>query len=349
MTAGEETMRAIQLVEPGRPVVDATVERPRPGPGEVLVRVRAAGICHSDAHYRAGTSSSGPHPLVPGHEVAGTVAETGAGAAKPGEGERVCLHYLDTCGSCRACAAGEEQFCPEASMLGKSRDGGWAEYVCVPARNAVPIPEGVSFAHAAVMMCSTATSYHALRRARLAAGERVAVFGAGGLGLSAVQLARVCGAMEIFAVDVRPGPLETARELGATPVRADEGDPAARIREATEGKGVDVAVEVAGRPETVRASLASVAPGGRVALAGIFPGDVEIEPYAGIICREAELVGVSDHKLSEIRDLLAWAERGALRLDPVVRRIVSLEAEAVNAVLDRLEAFEADGRTVIVP
>lgn len=349
MTAGAEEMRAIRLVEPGRPVVGATVERPDPGPGEVLVRVRAAGICHSDAHYRAGTSSSGPHPLVPGHEVAGTVVETGPGTDGPRGGQRVCLHYLDTCGSCPACAAGEEQFCPDATMLGKSRDGGWAEYVVVPARNAVPLPDGVSFPHAAVMMCSTATSYHALRRARLAAGERVAVFGAGGLGLSAVQLARACGALEVYAVDVRPGPLETARELGATPVRADGEDPAARIREATGGKGVDVAVEVAGRPETVRASLRSLAPRGRLALVGIFSGAVEVEPYAEVIRREAELVGVSDHQLAEIPDLLAWAERGALRLDPVVRRTVPLEAGAVNEVLDRLEAFEAGGRTVIVP
>lgn len=349
MTGDGEGMRAIRLMEPGRPVEGQMVERPEPAPGEVLVRVGAAGICHSDVHYRAGTSPAGPLPLTLGHEVAGTVIEAGPGVARPAEGARVCLHYLDTCGACPECASGREQFCDEATMLGKSRAGGWAEYVRVPSRNAVPIPEGTSFAHAAVMMCSTATSYHALRRARLAAGDRVAVFGAGGLGLSAVQLARAAGALEVYALDVRDRPLEIARELGATALRADGGDPAGRIREATGGRGVDVAVEVAGRRAAVRAALEAVAPTGRVAVAGIFSGGVEVRPYPELIGREAELIGVSDHLLSEIPDLLEWEERGALRLDPVVRRTVPLEAEAVNGTLDRLEGLEAEGRTVIVP
>ncbi len=342
-------MRAIRLVEAGRPVEERVVERPEPGPGEVLVRVVAAGICHSDVHYRDGTAPAGPLPLTPGHEVSGTVAEAGPGTTGPDEGERVCIHYLDTCGSCPACVSGREQFCDEATMLGKSREGGWAEYVRVPARNAIPLPEGTPFPHAAVMMCSTATSYHALRKARLEAGERVAVFGAGGLGLSAVQLARAAGALEVFAVDVRDRPLEIARELGATPVRADGGDAAERIRDAASGSGVDVAVEVAGRRSTFRAALEAVAPRGRVALVGIFSGGVEVRPYAELIGREAELIGVSDHLLGEIPDLLEWEEQGALRLDPVVQRTVPLEADAVNEALDRLQRAEAEGRTVIEP
>lgn len=349
MTTSPAGMRAIRLAEPGRPVREEEVDRPEPGPGEVLVRVRAAGICHSDAHYRSGSSPAGPLPLTLGHEVAGTVVETGPGTAGPRPGERVCVHYLDTCGACPACAAGEEQFCDEATMLGKSREGGWAEYVRIPARNAVALPEGIPFPEAAVMMCSSATSLHALRRARMEAGDRVAVFGAGGLGLSAIQLARAAGALQVFAVDVREAPLEIARELGATPVRAGTEGAAARIRRATGGRGVDVAVEVAGRPSTVRDALEALAPMGRVALAGIFSGPVEVQPYTQLIGREAELIGVSDHVLHEIPELLEWAEQGALRLDPVVRSTVPLEAGPVNDVLDRLEAFEAEGRTVIVP
>lgn len=349
MSGAGETMRALRLLEPGEPVAEEAVERPEAGPGELVVRVRAAGICHSDAHYRSGASPAGPRPLTPGHDVAGTVHESGADADGLGEGQRVCLHYLETCGSCAACAAGEEQFCDDAAMLGKSRDGGWAEYVRVPARNAVPLPDGIPFPHAAVMMCSTATSYHALRKARIGPGERVAVFGAGGLGLSAVQLARASGALEVFAVDVRPGPLEAAAALGARPVHADEGDAPERIREATGGRGVDVALELAGMPETVRGALESLAPLGRAALAGIFPGTVEVAPYRELIGREAEIVGVSDHLLSEIPDLLAWAESGLLRLGPVIGRTVPLEAAAVNRELDRLQAFEGEGRAVIVP
>ncbi len=342
-------MKALQLVETGRPVVERSLPTPEPGPGEVLVRVRAAGICHSDAHYRAGSSPAGPLPLTPGHEVAGTVVRTGPGAGGSREGERVCVHYLDTCGSCPRCVAGEEQFCPEASMLGKSRSGGWAEYVRVPARNAVPLPGSVSFPRAAVMMCSTATAYHGLRRARLREDEDVAVFGAGGLGLSAVQVARAAGARRVFAVDVRAGPLETARRLGAEPVPWDGGDAVERLRGATGGEGVDVSLEVAGRPEAARAAVDVLAPLGRAALAGIFPGGIEVLPYDELIRREVELIGVSDHLRSEIADLLEWAEQGALRLDPVIRRTVPLEPAPVNRALDRLEEFRAEGRTVIVP
>lgn len=349
MRAAGGTMRALRLVEPGRPVEERVLERPEPGPGEVLVRVRAAGICHSDAHYRAGVSATAPPPVTLGHEVAGTVERTGPGVGGALEGERVCLHYLDTCGACGACVEGEEQFCDEAAMLGKSRNGGWAEFVRVPARNAVPVPEGISFPHAAVMMCSTATSQHALNRARMEAGDRVAVFGAGGLGLSAVQLALARGAGRVLAVDVRDAPLEAADELGATPVLGDGADASERVLEASGGRGVDVALELAGLPATARAALESLAPGGRLALAGIFADPVEVRPYREIICTEAEVVGVSDHLLPEIREVLAWAARGELRLDPVVRRAVPLRAEPVNEVLDRLETFEATGRTVIAP
>lgn len=323
---------------------------PEPGDGDVLVRVRASGICHSDAHYRAGTSEAGPPPITLGHEVAGTVERRGPGVQGPAEGTRVCLHYLATCGSCRDCASGREQFCAEAAMLGKSRDGGWAEFVRVPARNVVPIPDAVSFEHAAVMMCSSATSQHALNRARMEPGDRVAVFGAGGLGLSAIQLARARGAREVWAVDVREEPLETARGLGATPVLAGpDGGAGGELLEATGGRGVDVALELAGRPETVRTALRTVAPGGRVALAGIFSGSVEVEAYRDLIGRESELIGVSDHLLAELPEVLARASEGTLRLDPVVRRRVPLDADAVNRTLDRLEAFEEVGRTVVVP
>ncbi len=118
--------RAVRLAAPGRPLADETVEVAAPGPGEILVRVKAAGICHSDAHYRAGTGST-RHPLTLGHEVAGVVAATGTRVAAPRVGERVCLHYLVTCGACPDCRAGREQFCASGQMLGKDRDGGFAE------------------------------------------------------------------------------------------------------------------------------------------------------------------------------------------------------------------------------
>src|SRR4051794_15588943 len=133
MTAKTSRMRAIRLVAPGKPLEASDIAVPGPAAGEVLIRVRAAGICHSDAHYRAGRSSTGPPPLTLGHEIAGTIEECGPGVTQLKEGDRVCVHYLVTCGNCSWCHQGNEQFCARAQMLGKHRDGGYAEFINVPA------------------------------------------------------------------------------------------------------------------------------------------------------------------------------------------------------------------------
>src|SRR5438067_7652318 len=168
-------MRAVRLTKIQCPLINDEIDNPTARPGEVVVEIRAAGICHSDAHYRAGGGAV-TLPLTLGHEIAGVVASTG---------QRVALHYLHD----------------DGRMLGKEIDGGYAERIVVPAANLVPIPDAVPFDAAAIMMCSTATAYHALRLASLRAGESVAIIGFGGLGASAAQLAKVMGAGNIFAVD----------------------------------------------------------------------------------------------------------------------------------------------------
>jgi propanol-preferring alcohol dehydrogenase len=340
--------RAVRLPAPGRPLVDEAVETAPPGPGEILVRVMAAGICHSDAHYRAGTGAT-RHPLTLGHEVAGVVAATGTRVGSPRKGERVCLHYLVTCGTCRDCRAGREQFCPAGEMIGKDRDGGFAEYIRVPARNAHVLPDDIPFEQGAIMMCSSATALHALRKARVAKGETVAVFGVGGLGTSAVQLARALGASRVFAVDVNPAKLALAGRLGAEPVDAAAGDPVAAIRGATGGRGVDAALELVGFARTMEQSVAVLAPQGRAALAGLTRECITLAPYADLLNREAEVIGVSDHLAGEIPELIGYVRRGALDLGGAVTRVVPLAAVAINGVLDDLEAFRDDVRTVVQP
>src|SRR6185436_3432854 len=155
-----------------------------------------------------------------------------------------CVHYLVTCGECAFCRAGTEQFCPRGEMIGKHRDGGYAEFIAVPERSVFRLPDEIPFEQGAIMMCSSVTSLHGLRKARLQPGETVAVFGVGGLGISAVQLARALGAREVFAVDIQPRKLELARQLGAVPVLSDgseASDAAGSIRELNQGRGVDVA------------------------------------------------------------------------------------------------------------
>ncbi|MGC9335981.1 MAG: alcohol dehydrogenase catalytic domain-containing protein, partial [Anaerolineae bacterium] len=245
-------MKAVQLVAIGQPLELRQVPVPEIDDRDVLVRVKAAGICHSDVHYRAGTSPVGPLPMTPGHEVAGVVEEVGAQVANLGVGDRVCLHYLITCGDCAYCALGSEQFCVEGSMIGKYRDGGYAEYIAVPARSAVHLPEEIPFEQGAVMMCSSATSFHALRKGRLEAGETVAVFGIGGLGMSAIQLARTMGALDVYAVDINEKRLAMAEGFGAIPVNAAVSDPISKIRQLTNGRGVEVALELIGLPQTMK-------------------------------------------------------------------------------------------------
>jgi propanol-preferring alcohol dehydrogenase len=322
------------------------------GPGDVLVRVRAAGICHSDVHYRAGRSRVEPLPLTLGHEVAGEIAAVGEHVRDLRVGDPVCLHYLVICEQCDDCRAGREQFCATGKMLGHFTDGGWAEYIAVPARNAVPLPPRVPFAQGAVMMCSSATSLHALRKGRLAAGETVLVVGAGGLGMSAVQLARALGAADVIAVDRDAAKLALAERFGARTIQATDLTPdevVAQVRAMTNGRGVDVALELVGKPDTMRTALQSLAPLGRAVVVGLSDIDLPVDTYRDLIGREAELIGSNDHLLSELYELVGMADAGVLDLTDVVTHTVPLQARDINAVLDALDRHQAPVRTVVVP
>lgn len=341
-------MQAVRLLEAGRPLVGESVATPKPGPHDVLVRVRAAGVCHSDAHYRAGVAPANL-PCTLGHEVAGVVEAVGGEVDSFRAGDRVCLNYLVTCAACEWCRAGQEQFCTTGQMIGKHRDGGFAEFIVVPARGVLALPDRIPFEHGAVMMCSSATALHALNKARVIAGETVAVFGIGGLGVSAVQLARLRGCREVFAVDIHPRKLELARALGATPVDAKAGDPVAEIRRLTDGRGVDAAIEVIGLPLAMEQALRSLGIHGRMALAGLTDRQFSFSPYHDLLNREAEVIGVSDHLFPELRELIGYAERGELDLSRVVTRNLALDAAAINGALDELEAFGGEVRSVVSP
>jgi len=342
-------VKAVRLVQPGRPLELHGVPVPSPGSRDVLVRVKAAGICHSDAHYRAGKSRVHPLPMTLGHEVAGVVEQTGGEVKNLKRGDRVCLHYLATCGECGFCRQGEEQFCATGQMIGKYRDGGFAEFILMPARSVFKLPEGVSFQQGAIMMCSSATSLHALNKARLRPGESVAVFGAGGLGQSAIQLAKALGAGPVFAVDLNPGKLELAARVGAVPVNPTKSDPVTAIQELTQGRGVDVALELIGLPLTMQQAVRSLAIKGRAALVGITQDSFPVAPYHEVINKEAEIIGVSDHLGVELPLLLDLASKRKLGLSNLVTRSVPLEAKAINDTLDGLERFGNDVRVVVEP
>ncbi|MGD8701125.1 MAG: zinc-binding dehydrogenase [Desulfosarcina sp.] len=343
-------MKALRLVQPGQPLVMQEIPAPHIGPQDILVRVKAAGICRSDMHYRAGVSPVHPLPLTLGHEVAGVVEAIGTAVTRPTPGDRVCLHYLATCGECAYCFRGSEQFCTSGSMIGKYRDGGYAEYIGVPARMAFALPKAIPFEQGAVMMCSSATSLHAIFKANIKPGDTVAVFGIGGLGMSAIQLASVFGALDVLAVDIDEAKLKMAAALGGTPIDNREGRAVEAIMKATDGKGVAAAIELIGLPSTIRQAVDVIAPLGTIVLVGLGDQPVAIEPYVDLIGKEATVVGCADHLAQEIPLLLDLVQRNKLDLDHVVTRSVPLEADAVNAVLDQMETFSsADIRTVILP
>jgi len=345
------SMKALQIAGIGSPLQLRELPVPQPGYNEVLVRIKAAGICHSDVHYRCGVSKVGKIPITPGHEIAGVIEEVGTGVEKTGRlkpGQKVALHYLISCGSCYYCTTGNEQFCLSGKMIGKHCDGGYAEYITVPARNAVPLPEGISFMHGAVMMCSTATSFHALRKGRLRPGEKVAVFGIGGLGISAVQLAGALGAFEIYVVDINQDKLKRAENYGAVPVDASSSNPVDEIMSHTKGRGVDVALELAGLPVTMLQAIQCLAVFGRAVFVGITDKEISFMPYHELMAKEAEIIGANDHLLSEIHLLFDIAGKGKIDLSEVVTRTVSFDEDEVNNVMDELERFESTHiRTVI--
>lgn len=338
-------MRALQLVEYGKPLELREVPAIPVGKDEVTVAVSAAGICRSDVHYRAGFPKVGPLPLTLGHEIAGVVAAVGPSVHDLHEGDRVCVHYQVGCGSCDFCRQGFEQFCANGTMIGNGRPGGYAERITVPARNIVPVPDEVPLDHAAVMMCSSATSLHALRKGRTRAGDRVAVFGAGGLGMSAIQLARLEGASVVYAIDLNNAKLDQAASLGAQPIAAGN-DPVETLRQLG---GVDVALDLVGSVEVMQQCLESLAPMGRVVAVGLTADALAVGPYTDLVIGESELIGASDHLKSEIQELLQHAAAGRLVLDDIVGSRISLEAGAVNSALDELEAFRGAVRTVIEP
>lgn len=340
-------MKAIQLVQVGRPLAARDVAIPRLGPHDVLVAVKAAGICHSDAHYRAGVSPTGPLPVTPGHEVAGVIESVGPDVDTFRAGDRACLHYIVSCGSCRFCTTGREQFCESGQMIGKDRDGGYAEYVVVPSRSVVPLPDAVPFAQGAVMMCSSATALHAIRKSRLSRGETVAIFGIGGLGVSALQLARLSGAGRLIAVDVNAKKLALARTLGAETVDASREDPVRCIADLTGGRGADVAIELIGLPAVMQQAVRCLAVTGRAVIVGLTDGTLAVSPYHELINRETEVIGCSDHTRTEIEELLDWYQRGSLSLPDEFMRRIPLEADPINSALDGLDGFGGDVRVVI--
>lgn len=342
-------MRAVRLIQFGKPMELQEIPIPDIGEKDILIHIRAAGICHSDAHYRAGRSTMGMMPITLGHEVAGVVEKIGVQVSTHKVGDRVCLHYNISCGNCYYCNTGNDQFCDSVKMIGHHLDGGYAEYIAVPARNAIHLPDEIPFEEGATLMCASATALHALSKSRVKAGETVAVFGVGGLGMSAIQLAKASGAVEVFAVDIQLDKLELASEYGAIPINASRVDAVEKIRKLTKGKGVDVALEMIGLRKTMEQAIDSVGYLGRAVMVGLNQQPIQINTYMQVLGKEAEIIGSNDHLLQELPLLVDMRRRKILDTSRVVSQTIPLDADKINQRLDDLEKYTNDVRMVIVP
>jgi D-arabinose 1-dehydrogenase-like Zn-dependent alcohol dehydrogenase len=340
-------MRAVRLTRVGRPLEGTEIDLPEIGASDVLIRVAACGICRSDEHYRAGISRIGRLPVTLGHEIAGWIEKVGADIKHVGPDDRVCVHYLAHCGSCEFCVRGLKQFCRTGEMIGKHRNGGYPEFIKVPGRNAFALPDRIPFEIGAIMMCSSATAFHALNKARLKPGESIAIFGFGGLGFSALQLARAFDCDQIYVVEINPAKFALIEELGAVGIDANKGNPVEQITEATSGKGVDVSLELVGSAKTMRQAVQCLGALGRAAFVGLTAESISIFPYTELINREVEIIGVSDHLAAELPTLIEFARSGKLRFPSDALRFVELDAEQINVSLDAFQNSIDHIRTVI--
>lgn len=323
------------------------VPAPRPGPGEVCVNIEASGLCTSDLHYVKGDSPVGKIPIILGHEMAGTVCEVGPGVSARKVGDRVAVHYLVTCGECAHCRSGNENFCPQGQMLGKTCDGGFAERIAVPEANAIPIPEGVPVEHAALACDAISTPYHAAKLAQIKEGETALIVGLGGLGIHAVQLPKIFGAKTVIAADVSKAKRALAERFGADhTVDPSQEDLLSRVREITSGRGVDVAIELVGLKRTLEDAVRALAPRGRMVAVGICPVKIEVDPYNDVLLKEAVITGNCDHLASDIRDVLALMEQGRLDLSRSVSRRIKLSD--LNEGFRILRAKEGDPVRIVV-
>lgn len=332
------TMRAAVFVGGGAPLELRELPVPSPGPGEVRVRVAACGLCHTDLHYLDhGVPTFKAPPLVLGHEISGTVAAVGAGVDGSLLGGAVLLAPVTTCGACAACRAGRENVCAAQKMLGNNVDGGFAGYVVAPARDAFPLPPELPLEESSVIADALTTAFHAVvRRAAVAPGETVAVFGCGGLGLNVVQVAAMVGA-RVLAVDVDPRKLAVAAELGASGgIDAREGDAAKRIRRETDG-GADVAVEAIGRPATQEQAVASLRTGGRAVLLGSSAEPMSLQG-GRVMYRELTVLGTLGCRGADFPLVIDLVRRGKLTVRPLVTHRHPLDA--INEGFDQLRRGE---------
>jgi len=338
-------MRAVVVSQYGVPPVVTDVPRPEPADGAVVLKVEATGLCRSDWHGWMGHDSDIVLPHVPGHELAGTIAAVGAGVSGWQVGDRVTTPFICACGSCEQCLEGNQQVCPRQEQPGFTYWGSFAEYVAVPyaSVNLVRLPSSMDFDTAAGLGCRFATSFRAIRQVgRVAAGERVVIFGCGGVGLSAVMIAASLGA-EVIAVDTNPDALTLAREYGASVLLQASPGAVDGIRDLG---GAHVTMDALGSNEIVQQALLALRPRGRHLQVGLLPSGVQLD-VGRLIAQELEWLGSHGMPAHAYPEMLQLVAEGNLKPADLITRTITLDE--TPAALAALSTGTPAGVTIIRP
>ncbi len=332
-------MRAAVLHKPGEPLRIEDVPAPTAGPGEILIRVKACGVCHTDLHLAAGEWRLPKLPLVLGHEAVGIVESAGEGVLNFKPGDRAGIPWIyRTCGECEFCASDREVLCPAIIVTGFMVDGGYAEFVKAPASHAVPVPEGLSFVDAAPVYCAGLTPYRALKNSGVRVGETVAIWGVGGLGHYAVQIAKAMGA-RVIAVDITSEKLELAKQLGAdATVDASAGKPGEAIRDLG---GAHAVVNFVCSQVTIEQSFSALRRGGTLVLVGLPAGSFTL-PILGSVAKGIRILTSAVGSRQDLREVLALAAAGKIKTVAETCRL-----EEINDVFERMRQGRVLGRIVV--
>ena len=320
---------------------------PSVGPDQILVKVAACGACHTDLHYiEHGVPTFKKPPIVLGHEASGTVEEVGVDVENFTTGQRVLIPAVLTCGKCRFCRMGRENICADMKMLGNHFDGAYAEYVAVPSKDVLNLPESIPLQDASIIADALSTPYHAVKnRARVRPGDTVVVFGCGGVGINAVQLAAAVGA-SVIAVDISERKLEWARELGAAEtIDASKVERVSKEVKKLTGGGADIAMEVIGNPRTIEEAFESVRCGGRLCVVGYTNETISI--VAGkIMFKELEIVGSLGCPPGEYVPLIRMVELGRIDVSRLVTHRFALDQ--IQGAFDVMKHGDSL-RSIVIP
>jgi propanol-preferring alcohol dehydrogenase len=323
------------------------IPRPKIGSDQVLVKVAACGVCHTDLHYiEHGVPTFKKPPIVLGHEASGIVEEAGADVRTLSKGQRVLIPAVLTCGKCVYCRMGRENICANMTMLGNHIDGAYAEYVAVPAKDLLELPASLPLEEASIIADATSTPYHAVKnRARVQPGDSVVIFGCGGVGINAVQLAAAAGGF-VIAVDINDRKLAWATEFGAAKViNASKVERVSKEVKKLTGGGADIAMEVIGNPKTIEEAFECVRVGGRLCVVGYTHEAISL--IAGkIMFKEIEIVGSLGCRPLDYAPLIRMVEQGKIDIKRQVTHRFPLEqlAKAFEVMKEGVSL-----RSIVIP